>query len=171
MYSAPNKKSADIVFCAAKLDQSDEPRFVIDPRLRNLAVYKKQTLLLNIDELIEWVAAYPVWSNIDLSDVYFYIRVEESSEKWNTFLSTHGKMRSHVMSQEDCNATGTTMEAILEIFKNMVHQCLVIYIDDIIIYSGTHEEHVRDWRKVLQGLRELKLYLKESKCQDRKSVV
>ena len=68
------------------------------------------------------------------------------------------------MSQGDSNAPGTMMEAMLDIFKDVVYQCLVIYIDNIIIYSRTYEEHVKDLKKVLQPLEEQKFYLKESKC-------
>ena len=68
------------MFCVAERDQPYKPRFVTDCRLRNLAIYKKQTPLPNINKLIELVAAYPVWSKIDLADRYFNIRVEESSE-------------------------------------------------------------------------------------------
>ena len=98
MHTAPNDKNAVLMFSVAKWDQAYKPRFVTYCRLRNPAVYKKQTPLPNIDMLIELVAAYPLWSKIDLADGYFNIRVEESSEKWNTFLTTHGKMRSQVMS-------------------------------------------------------------------------
>ena len=52
-------------------------------------------------------------------------------------MTTQGKMRSLVMSQGDCNAPGHMMEAMLDIFKDMAYQCLVIWIDDIIIYSRT----------------------------------
>ena len=114
MYPSPNNKNTVVMFCIAKQDQADKPSFVTDCRLRNLAVYKKQTPLPNVDKLIELVAAYPVWSKMDLEDGYFKIRVEESSEKWNTVLTTHDKMRSQVMSQGDCNAPGTMMEAILD---------------------------------------------------------
>ena len=69
------------------------------------------------------------------------------------------------MAHGDCNAPGTMMEAILDIFKDVVYQCLVIYIDNIIIYSRTYKELVRDLKKVLQGLEEQKFYLKESKYQ------
>ena len=69
------------------------------------------------------------------------------------------------MSQRDCNAPGIMMEAMLDIFKDVVYQCLVIYINNFIIYSWTYEEHVRELKKVLQGLEEQKFYLKESKCQ------
>ena len=137
------------MFCVTKRDQLDKSSFVTYCRLKNLAVYKKQTPLPNNDELIELVAAYPIWSNIDLAGGYCNIRVEESSEKWNTVLTTHVKMRSRVMAQGECNAPGTMIEAMLDIFNHVVYQCLVIYIKDIIIYSRKFEEHIRDLKKVL----------------------
>ena len=121
-----------------------------DCGLRNLAVYKLQTLLPNIDELIKLVAICTVWSNIDLADTYFNIRVEESSKKCYSVRTTHGKMRSRVMSQRDCNSPGTMMEAMFDIFKDVVYQFLVIYIDDIIIHCRMYEEHLRVFKKVLQ---------------------
>ena len=60
IYIAPNDKNTVVMFCVAKRDQPDEPRFVTDCHLRNLAGYKKQTPLPNTDKLIELVAAYPV---------------------------------------------------------------------------------------------------------------
>ena len=98
MYSASNNKSAVVMFCVTKRDQPDKPRFVTDCRLRNLAVCKKQTPLHNMDKLIELVAICLACSKIDLADGYFNIRVEERTEKWNTILTTHGKMRNRVMS-------------------------------------------------------------------------
>ena len=57
------------------------------------------------------------------------------------------------------------MEGMFDIFKNVVYQCLVIYIDDIITYSRMYEEHVRDLKKVSQGLEEQNFHLKDRKCQ------
>lgn len=56
------------MFCIAKRDQLDKLRFVTDCHLRNLVIYKKQTPLPNIDELIEIVAAYPLCCKIDMAD-------------------------------------------------------------------------------------------------------
>ena len=111
---------------------------------RNLAVYKKQTPLPNIDKLIELVDTYQAPNKKDLVNGYFNIRVEESSERWNTILTTYSKMRSRVKSQGDYNATGAITEAMLDIFRYVAYQYLVIYIDDIIIYSRTYESHVRN---------------------------
>ena len=55
------------------------------------------------------------------------------------------------------------MKAIVDIFKDVVYQCLMIYINDIIIYVKIYEEHVIDLKQGLQQLEEQKLCLKESK--------
>ena len=60
MYPTSNDKNAVIMFCVAKRDQPNKPRFVTDCCLRNLGIYKNQTPLPNINELIELVAANPV---------------------------------------------------------------------------------------------------------------
>ena len=56
----PNNKNAVVMFCIPKREEPDKPRFVTDCLLRNLAIYKKQTPLPNIDELMELVTTYPV---------------------------------------------------------------------------------------------------------------
>ena len=73
MYAARNDKNAVVMFRVAKRDQPHKPRFVTDCRLTNIAVYKKQTTLPKINDIIKLVAAYPVWSKIDLADGYFNI--------------------------------------------------------------------------------------------------
>lgn len=142
--TATNYKNALFIFYIAKRDQADKPRFVTDCWLRNLAVPKKHTSLPYIDELIELVATYKVWTKTDLADRYFNISVQESSEEMKTILPTHAKNRRRAMSQGDYNAHGTMMEAMQEMVKDMVYQSLVIYIDDIIIYTRTYQEHVSD---------------------------
>ena len=81
MCLASNYKIAVFIFCIAIEDWADKPRFVTHSYLRNLAVYKMQTLLPNIQKLIELVATNPVLRNTDLAERHFHINVEESSEK------------------------------------------------------------------------------------------
>ena len=100
-----------------------------------------------------------------MADEYLNIRIEESSERWNTIQTTYGRMRNTVILQGDCNTPSTVMQAILDIFKDMVYQCLAIYIYHIIIYSRIYAEHVRYLKNVLQQLEEQKVYLKEIKYQ------
>jgi len=72
---------------------------------------------------------------------------------------------SRIMQQGDRNAPATMVGAMYEIFKDMVFKDLVIYIDDIIIFSDTYDEHVATLRKVLQRLLDAKFWLKASKCK------
>ena len=81
MYSGPNHQNIVIVFCMAKQYPLDKPRFLIDCHLRNLAIYKKETPLPNIKELIKLVVGHTAWSKIDTADRYCNIRIEESSKQ------------------------------------------------------------------------------------------
>ena len=101
MYSALNNKNAVVMFSVGRQDQPEKPRFVTDCCLKNLFVYQKQTPLPNIVELSELLAAHQVCSNIDLADGYVNIRVEESAEKLETVLITHGKI-SNVTRRLQC---------------------------------------------------------------------
>ena len=84
MYFASNDKNVVVMFCVSKGNHLDKPRFMADCRLRNPAIYQTQTLMTNITKLTKLITANPIWSKIDLADEYLNIRVEESSEKYNT---------------------------------------------------------------------------------------
>jgi len=114
---------------------------------------------------MELVAARKYWSKIDLADRYHNIRIEEYSEQHSTFLTHMGYYRSRLMQQGDRNAPGTMVQVMYEIFKDMVFNDLVIYIDNSIIFSDTYDEHIATLRKVLQWLLDEKFWLKASKCQ------
>ena len=94
MYPAWNYQNVLIIFSVTKRDQSDKRRLVTDCHLRYLAIDKKQTLLTNMDELIELVTTYSVETKIDLADVCFNMKVKEGSKTCNTIQTTRGKIRS-----------------------------------------------------------------------------
>jgi len=98
---------------------------------------------------MELVTARKYWSMIDLADGYHNIRIEKDSEQHSTFLTHLRYYHSLIMQQGDRNSLATMVRAMYEIFKDMVFKDLVIYIDDIIIFSDTHDEHVATLRKVL----------------------
>jgi len=113
---------------------------------------------------MELVAAGKYRSKIDLVDGYYNIRIEEDSEQHSTFLTHRGYYHSRIIQQGDRNAPATMVRAMYEIFKDMVFNDIVLYIDDIIIFSDTYDEHVATLRKVLQRLLDEKFWLKASKC-------
>ena len=142
------------MFTQPKRDTSKEPRFLLDYRLWNAVTIRNHTPLPIIEEAIEFVAARPLWSKIDLTDGYHKIRIEPDSETHTTFLCHMGHYRSRVMQRGDCNATATMVRAMNEIFPDMIFKDLIIYIDDIIISSANYKEHVEAVRRVLQRLQD-----------------
>jgi len=99
---------------------------------------------------MELVAARKYWSKIDLADGYHNIRIEEDLEQHSTFVTHMGYYRSCIMQQGDRNPPATMVRAMYEILKDMLFKDLVIYFNDIIIFSDTYDEHVDTLRKVLQ---------------------
>ena len=69
------------------------------------------------------------------------------------------------MLEGDCNAPGTLIGAMLDIFKGVVYQWLVIYVNDNGMYARTPEEDTKHLKKVLQQLEEQKFFLQENNCQ------
>jgi len=165
IYRAEHDTNAVVLFVQAKRDDPTKPQHILDARDRNKAVDLNHKPLSSIEELMELVAARKCWSKIDLADRYYNIRIEENSEQHSTFLIPIGFYRSRIMQQVDRNAPATMVRAMYEIFKEMVFQDFVIYIDDIIISSDTYDEHVATLRKVLQRLLDEKFWLKGIKCQ------
>jgi len=165
IYRAEHDTNAVVLFVQAKRADPTKPRRLLDARVRNDAVDPNHTPLPSIEELMELVTARKYGSKIDLPDGYYNIRIEEDSEQHSTFLTHMGYCRSRIMQQGDRNAPATMVRAMYEIFKDMLFKDLVIYIDDIIIFSDTYDEHVATLRKVLQRLLDEKFWLKASKCQ------
>jgi len=165
IYRAEHDTNAVVLFVQAKRDDPTKPRCLLDARDRNDAVDPNHAPIPSIAELMELVAARNYWSKIDIADGYHNIRIEEDSEQHSTLLTHMGYYRSRIMQQGDRNAPATMVRAMFEIFKDMVFKDLVIYIDDIIIFSNTYNEHVTTLRKVLQRLLHEKFWLKASKCQ------
>jgi len=154
-----------VLFVQAKRDDPTKPGRILDARDRNEAVDPNHTPLPSIEELMELVAARKYGSKIDLADEYYNIRIDEDSEQHSTFLTHMGYYCSRIMQQGDRNAPATMVRAMYEIFKDMVFKDLVIYIDHIIIFSDTYDEHVATLRKFPQRLLDEKFWLKASKCQ------
>jgi len=116
----------------------------------NEEVDLNHTPLPSFKELMELVAVRKYRSKIDLANGYHKIRIKEDTEPHSTLLTQMGYYCSGIMQQGDLNAYATMVWDIYEIFKGMVFKDLVIYIDYIIIFSDTYDEHVATLRKVLK---------------------
>nr|KYP51107.1 Retrovirus-related Pol polyprotein from transposon 17.6 [Cajanus cajan] len=106
-----------------------------------------------------------VFSKIDLRSGYHQIRVRAEDVPKTAFRTRYGHYEYLVMPFGVTNAPGVFMDYMNRIFHPYLDRFVVVFIDDILVYSKTREEHVEHLRIVLQTLKEKQLYAKLSKCE------
>lgn len=100
---------------------------------------------------------------IDGKDAYEQMRVEPAHVERTAMASPDGNMVSLVLQQGDCNAVATYQSLMNHIFGPYIGKFMDVYLDDIIIYSDTMEEHLQHVKLVLDVLREQRFYLSAEK--------
>jgi hypothetical protein len=106
-----------------------------------------------------------VFSKVDLHSGYHQVRVKEEDIPKTAFRTRYGHYKFLVMSVELTNAPAIFMDTMNRVFHDYLDQFTVVFIDDILIYSNTSKEHEEHLRKILERLRDEKLYAKLKKCE------
>ena len=117
-----------------------------------------------IDVLFDQLVGAKVFSKIDLRSGYHQIKIRASDIPKTAFSTRYGLYEYLVMSFGLTNAPAYFMYLINSVFMLELDKFVVVFIDDILIYSKNEEEHARHLRIVLTHLREHQLYAKFSKC-------
>lgn len=104
------------------------------------------------------------FTKLDLRSAYNLVRIREGDEWKTAFCTTSGHYEYLVMPYGLMNAPSVFQSFVYEIFRDLHGQGVVVYIDDILIYSAAHAEHVSLVRKVLGRMLEHDLYVKAEKC-------
>ncbi|XP_071933809.1 uncharacterized protein [Coffea arabica] len=102
---------------------------------------------------------------LDLRQGYYQLKIKKEDIPKTTFNTRYGYFEFTVMPFGLTSAPAAFMDLMQRVFKKYLDQFVVVFIDDILIYSKTREEHVKHLELVLQILREHKLYAKFSKCE------
>eukprot|EP00253_Pinus_taeda_P035941 PITA_35941 len=136
----------------------------IDYRQLNKLMIKNKYPLPRIDELFNQVKGAKVFSKTDLRSGYHQIRIKEEDIAKTAFRTRYGHYEFVVLPFGFTNAPATFMCLMNSMFHRFLDKFVLIFIDDILIYSRSHEEHKKHLRMVLQTLREHQLYAKFSKC-------
>jgi len=126
---------------------------------------KNKYPLPRINDLLDQLRGVLVFSKIDLRSGYHQILVKPEDVQKTAFRSRYGHYEYVVMTFRVTNAPAIFMDYMNIIFWPYLDQFVVVFIDDILIYSKSREEHVGHLRVVLGILREHKLYGKQSKCE------
>ncbi|WVZ97823.1 LOW QUALITY PROTEIN: hypothetical protein U9M48_043333, partial [Paspalum notatum var. saurae] len=146
-----------------KKDQGGK-RLCVDYRTLNAITVKNKYPLLHIDILFDQLDGAKVFSKIDLRSGYYQIKIREEDIPKIAFSTRYGLYVYLVMSFGLTNAPAFFMYMMNSVFMNELDKFVVVFIDDILIYSKSEEEHKEHLRIVLTRLREHKLYAKFSKC-------
>src|SRR5438270_2478035 len=140
-------------------------RLCIDYRKLNAVTVKNKYPMPRIDDLFDQLGGARCFSKIDLRTGYHQVRVREQDVPKTAFRTRYGHYQFRVMPFGLTNAPAVFMDLMNKVYQPYLDEFVVVFIDDILIYSKTEEEHARHLRIALQVLRDHKLYAKYSKCE------
>ncbi|PIK44768.1 putative transposon Ty3-I Gag-Pol polyprotein [Apostichopus japonicus] len=139
-------------------------RFCIDYRRLNLVTVKDSFPLSRIDESLEAMGGSQFFSSLDLSHGYFQIAMQPDSMPYTAFRVPWGLFEFERMPQGLCNSPSTFQRVMEIIFGDMNLSQLILYLDDILTFSATLEQHLDRLQTVFQRLIQHGLKLKGEKC-------
>ena len=126
---------------------------------------KNRYPLPRIDDLFDQLRGVRVYSKIDLRTGYHQLRVREIDIPKTAFRTLYGHFEFTVMPFELTNAPAAFMDLMRRVFQPYLDQFVIVFVDDILIYSQSEWDHEYHLRIVLQLLRDHQLYAKFNKCE------
>ncbi|CAI5471982.1 unnamed protein product [Closterium sp. Yama58-4] len=137
----------------------------IDYRALNMVTIKSHYPIPRADELIDQLRTARVFSKIDLRGGYHQIRVNPPDCPKTAFRTRYGSFEYTVMPFGLTNAPATFQMTMNETFRPLLDKCVIVYLDDILIYSPDRAQHLQDIEAVFKILSENRLLTKASKCE------
>jgi hypothetical protein len=137
----------------------------VDYRALNEVTIKNKYPLPRIDDLFDQLKGATVFSKIDLRSGYHQLRIREEDIPKTAFTTRYGLYEFTVMSFGLTNAPAFFMNLMNKVFMEYLDKFVVVFIDDILVYSQSEEDHQQHLCLVLGKLQEHQLYAKLSKCE------
>ncbi|GJW88626.1 putative reverse transcriptase domain-containing protein [Tanacetum coccineum] len=140
-------------------------RMCIDYRELNKLTVKNRYPLPRIDDLFDQLQGSSVYSKIDLRSGYHQLRVREEDIPKTAFRTRYGHYEFQVMPFGLTNAPAVFMDLMNRVCKPYLDKFVIVFIDDILIYSKNKKEHEEHLKQILELLKKEELYAKFSKCE------
>ncbi|GKB98892.1 putative reverse transcriptase domain-containing protein [Tanacetum coccineum] len=140
-------------------------RMCIDYRELNKVTVKNVYPLPRIDDLFDQLQGARWFSKIDLRSGYHQLKVQEEDIPKTAFRTRYGHYEFVVMPFGLTNAPAIFMDLMNRVCRPMLDKSVIVFIDDILVYSKSKKEHEAHLREVLETLRKERLYAKFSKCE------
>uniref|UniRef100_A0A8C6LLQ0 Gypsy retrotransposon integrase-like protein 1 n=1 Tax=Nothobranchius furzeri TaxID=105023 RepID=A0A8C6LLQ0_NOTFU len=143
----------------------------IDYRGLNKITVRDRHPLPLMTTALDVVSQSTIFTKLDLCSAYNLVRIKQGDEWKTTFITPTGHWEYLVMPIGLCNSPAVFQRLITDVLRDMLGRWVFVYLDDIMIYSRTLEEHVTHVRAVLSRLLENRLYCKLEKCAFRQETI
>ncbi|MBW0496242.1 hypothetical protein O181_035957 [Austropuccinia psidii MF-1] len=117
-----------------------------------------------MNQLLTVFNSSTIFSKIDLRGAYNLLRIKEGDEHLTAFRAKYGSYEYFVMPFGLNNSPASFQNLVNDIFADFLDIFVVVYLDDIMVFSSSEKEHVKHVASVLQRLRDNNLFAKASKC-------
>ncbi len=161
-----NPNTAPCAFPAfmAKRPRSDKLRLCFDATDLNKVTKDFVYPMPRIDDIVESMRGKKYFSIIDLKSGYYQIPLSQRARELCTMITQLGTFQFHVIPFGLKNAPAYFQKMMNEILEGSIGSHVFVYIDDIVIFSNTFEDHMQDLRKVLEKLKANNLKANINKC-------
>lgn len=139
-------------------------RLCVDYKALNNIMVKNKDLVPNTDELFDWLGGARIFSKLDLRSGYHQVQIKAKDELKTIRIMQYGSYKFIMMPFGLTNAPATFCALVNHVFHAFLDKFIVVYLDDILVFSKSLEEHVKRLWQVFEMLRTHQLYLNSAKC-------
>ena len=140
-------------------------RFCVDYRGLNDLTVRNSYPLPHTEDLFDRLQGARYFSKIDLRTGFYQIPLAEADREKTAFRTRYGHFEWTVLPMGLTNAPATFQHLMHQTFREQLDRCVLVFLDDIVVYSATLEQHEKDVREALTRLQQNHLYAKKSKCE------
>ena len=140
-------------------------RLVIDYRKLNAQTVKTSWPLPRISDILASLEGSSFFSSLDLATGFHQMEIEEEDQYLTSFITPFGLFKWKRMPMGLCNAPGAFQRLMEIVLTGLTYDIVLVYIDDIIVYGSTFDEHLLNLSKVLTSIGDANLKISPSKCK------